>query len=249
VLLKDDSTKKAREEGDYDDLSLRRHLSELLTLAQMEGRSLIIDMKANGKRIIQVDEASRNVLELLEPFSFMQVETSAGNYQAWLALPEQTPRELCGAVTSRLFARLKTMGANRGASGGLRWPGSINEKPGRNGFRVRLERAALGRIASPEALETAGLLAPLPEAPEQPQPARQVQSNTSRVFPDYRRCLSSKGGDRSRADASFLKIALLRGFTSAEAAAELARVSDRVQQDQKRGRRDYVPRTVAFVEA
>jgi hypothetical protein len=247
VLLKDDVARVAREEGDFDDFSLERHLPALIARGEAERRSVIVDMKANGRRIIQVDEAGPEVLKLLEPVSFMQVETSAGNGQAWIALPEGLSSEVCAEVTARLFARLKPLGANRGASGGLRWPGSINYKPGRNQFRIRMLRAAFGRVASPNELEAAGLLADPPEQAQRPKQAQ--QSSTQGAFPDYRRCLMDKDGDRSRADASFLKIASLRGIPTGEAVAELARVSGRVQDEEKRGRKDYVSRTVSFVES
>ncbi len=246
VLLKDDAGRVIREVGDFDALSLERHLPALIAQGEAERRSVIVDMKANGKRIIQIDEASPEVLELLAPVSFKQIETSEGNGQAWIALPEGLSSEVCAEVTARLFARLKPLGANRGASGGLRWPGSINYKPGRNQFRIRMLRAAFGRVASPNELEAAGLLADPPEQAQRPKQAQ--QGGNPGAFPDYRRCLMDKDGDRSRADASFLKIASLRGIPTGEAVAELARVSGRVQDEEKRGRKDYVSRTVSFVE-
>ncbi len=248
VLFKDDQARVARVRGDFDDLSLARHLPELIGEAEKLERSLIIDVKGSGKRIIQVDECGPEALELLAPFSFLQIETSKGNGQSWIALPEDTADEICGDVIARLFIRLKSYGANRGASGGLRWPGSVNFKPARDRFRVRIERAALQRIVSPLVLEAAGLLPPFPAAQGPLQRPQASRNNGLQSFPDYSKCLASKDGDRSKADASFLKIAQLRGFTRDAACAELERVSERAKEERARGRKDYVTRTASFVQ-
>ncbi len=250
VLFKDDRAKRVREEGDFDSHGLVRHLPEFVARAEREQRSLIVDVKANGKRIIQVDEASAEVLELLKPVSFAQIITSEGNGQAWLALPEALSSDECERIATRLFETLKPLGANRGASGGLRWPGSINFKPERNHFRVHLEYAARGRIVTLEELEAAGLLAPLSDNSERVYKLESSKAiGGAYIFPDYQRCLETKGGDRSRADASFLKICQKRQIPMEEAQAELEQISDRAKEERARGRKDYVSRTARFVVA
>jgi hypothetical protein len=71
-----------------------------------------------------------------------------------------------------------------------------------------------------------------------------VSSHASRrVFPDYERCLASKNGNRSDADAKYLWIAIERGFTFAEAWDELNRVAWRPKlkrESYRRRTRDYV---------
>jgi hypothetical protein len=74
------------------------------------------------------------------------------------------------AVKDRLFDKLKRYGANKGASGGLRWIGTHNFKSYRKSAdgsfpRVRLLAASFGRITTPAELETLGLLAP-PRSPQ-----------------------------------------------------------------------------------
>jgi hypothetical protein len=247
VLSKDDVAGKVRDVETFDDFSLRRGLPELIAKAQIEARSLIIDVKDNGPRIIQVDEASPEVLELLAPVSFLQVETSEGNGQSWLALPEGTPAEKCAEIIKSLFIRLKPLGANRGASGGLRWPGSINQKPERNQFRVRVLNTTPGRITTPDELEQAGLLPPVPpRSPRSPQDKPKA-SRAPRTWPDYQRCLTEAKrkdngqSDRSDADKNWCILARGRGWSEDETAAKLQEVSEKA-----RKRPEYARRTASY---
>jgi hypothetical protein len=223
-------------------------LPELVERTEQGAESLII--RPRGGALIQLDDCSLELAERLEPFVFMTFETSPDNYQAWIALPEETSEAELKAVRSRLLTVLDETGANGGAYGAMRWPGSINRKPSRNGFRVRLHRVWLSAYCTVAELEAAGLLAPVAPVP-QPPPAKpkgfRLRLGGNQVFPSYDRCLAEKDGDRSKADAAFLKLCSLRGFSMVEAVAELERVSERAREERQRGRRDYANRTWNFV--
>lgn len=234
-----------------DDLSARIHLDEYLARSIRERRSLIFDLKANGRHIVQIDEANTEVLRMLAPVSFMQVRTSDEGAQSWLALPENITSRECEEVLERLFARLKPLGANRGSAGGLRWPQSLNYKPSRrrpdgNFPVVHLLAVQPGRVVTPEELAGLGLLADLPK----PRQKRETAARPAiRVLPSYEIELRRKPS-RSEADMSFLAICRDRGFTRADAVAALEGLPDsKAYEQREKGVRGYINRTAAKVFA
>jgi hypothetical protein len=244
AVLKDDRTGDVAEVT-HDASSLRKHLGDYLARNAAGRESLII--RPRGAPLIQVDDLDAATLARLQPFAFLTIETSPGSYQAWIALHSGDAPALAD-VRSRLLAGLAGTG-NGGSYGALRFPGSLNCKPNRlradgTAPRVRLMAASARRVTAKE-LEAAHLLAP-PPSPA-PKPSRPRASHARRPLPSYAECLSRKNGDRSRADASFLKIAELRGWPLDEACDELERVSGRAQEEKARGRKDYVRRTARFV--
>lgn len=245
VTLRDELSGGAANFETFDALSLKGQLPALVKRTEQRAESLII--RPRGGALIQLDDCSPELAERLEPVVFMTFETSPDNYQAWLALPEETSEAELKAVRSRLLATLKGTGANGGAFGAMRWPGSINRKPSRNGFRVRLHRLWPEAYCTVAELEAAGLLAPLAPEPQPEKPKGFRLRLGGRAFPSYDRCLAEKDGDRSSADASFLRLCYMRGFSMAEAIAELERVSERAQEERRRGRRNYANRTWDFV--
>jgi hypothetical protein len=247
VTLRDELSGKASAYESFDSLRLQEQLPALVERTEQGAESLII--RPRGGAFIQLDDCSPELAERLEPVVFMTFETSPNNYQAWIALSEETSETELKAVRSRLLAKLDGTGANGGSFGAMRWPGSVNRKPSRNGFRVRLHRLWPEAYCTVAELEAAGLLAPLAPEP-QPLPAKPKGFRLrvgGRAFPSYDRCLAKKDGDRSKADAAFLKLCSLRGFSMVEAVAELERVSERAKEERQRGRRDYANRTWNFV--
>jgi hypothetical protein len=214
-------------------------------LARNEAAPESFIMRPRGARLIQIDDADARTLERLKPFAFLTVETSHENFQAWLALSPQTTEPELKQIRARLLEHLQPSGANGGAYGAVRWSGSINHKPERNGFRVRINSSQMENLIDAAQLEAAALLAePKPE--RAPVIVPTVNKSNKIIFPNYERCLSDKSGDRSRADASFMRICSMRGISETEATDELKRVSERAANEEKRGRTDYIRRTADF---
>lgn len=191
-----------------------------------------------GVGLVQADDLSAAMLARVAPFAFVAVETSAGNYQAWLKIDgDEATRE----TTRRRL--LLALGADVGANGAMRWPGSLNRKLGRGAWRVRMTATQAGRITSAAELESAGLLAELP-AP-MPAPAAMAGGvargrGFAGKWPDYGIELSKWPDDRSRADFSWATIAAKRGFGEAETISQLMSESEKAQQSGQR----YAERTV-----
>jgi hypothetical protein len=117
-----------------------------------------------GDHLIQVDDVTGDSLQRIRPYAFLVTETSPDNHQAYFALPRNTSKLERDRIRSRLLSMLP--GADRNASGAMRWPGSINHKPGRDGFNVRLVEGNPGRYVTLAELETAGLVSPEPAKPK-----------------------------------------------------------------------------------
>ncbi len=207
----------------------RSGLPALLRRNAERGESLIVRPVASN--LIQVDDCNRAMLGRLLPFSFLTFETSPENYQAWLALPADIPKPERDRVRARLLRAVD--GADKGASGAMRWPGSINHKPGRDGFRVRLVSTSRGRVSTVKELEAAGLLAP--ELPEPQAPAQRPRTSGPRSWPDYERCVREaprKGAgspDRSVADKNWALLAVGRGWSASEVESKLLELSDKAR--------------------
>jgi hypothetical protein len=236
VTLRDEEKQRAAE---FEQITnLKKHLPGYLARSSVCSESLIV--RPEGAPFVQLDDLSAEARARVESFSFLSVETSAGNFQAWVALSSEAARE---ATRRRLVAGA---GADRGASGAMRWPGSINQKPGREGFKVRLVHMTPGRIATVAELEAAGLLAPV-SPPPQPKEPRPPATRAPQTWPDYQRCLNEarrKGNgepDRSEADKNWCILAGGRGWSESEIEAKLCEVSDKAKR-----RPDYARRTAAY---
>lgn len=218
---------------------LDTNLEKAIEWCETKYRSYIV--RPRGAALIQVDDCTAETLVELSPFCFFAEETSKGNYQAWFALPDGTTNEELKEVRDRLLKKLES--GNGGSHGSTRWVGSINFKPNRNRFRVRLLLAENGRFTSAEELDEAGLLAE-PEKPIE----KQIEHNTEGKgfkgkFPDYDRCVRDSDNDRSDADASYLAICKARGFSRDESIEQLEEVSERAQERHS----TYIQRTADFV--
>lgn len=240
VTMLDEETKK---EALFETVSnLKGNLHKYSERNEQWQESFIV--RPEGAPLIQLDDLSAEARSQVEPFSFLSVETSPGNFQAWVALPEGDERDV---LRKRL---IDGTGADRGASGALRWPGSINRKEGREGFRVRTVHTTPARLTTRAELEAAGLLAPVPPQPA-PQATRPKATRAPRSWPDYEQCLkdaplSTSGArkglpSRSDADNDFCWKALDRGWSASEVTAKLREVSDKA----KKRKPEYAQKTVA----
>jgi hypothetical protein len=224
-----------------------------LDRSERERKSLVVDLKPNGRHIIQVDEANAEVMQMLSPVSFMTIETSHDNGQVWLALPDSLSNDEIEDVKERLFIVLKDKGANKGASGGLRWVGTHNFKPERRAAdgsfpRVRLLAFSAGRITNAAELESLGLLAePQPKPLFKPKGDSARQSNKAKREPSYEHAIQvvrrkTNGDiDRSAVDFHYAVICLSWGFSESETIGLLNTHSEKV----KERRDNYAEKVVA----
>jgi hypothetical protein len=199
--------------------------------------------------LIQLDDCPPEVVAVLAPLAFLIHATSPGNAQAWLALAEDLTRDDYEELRYRLLnGPLKVTGANGGAYGSTRWPGSLNRKPKRRyadgeSPRVQLLRINAGRRVTSAELGAAGLL-----APPRPKPSEsEVRKMRARLadpndWPDMDHYLSACDGDRSRAESKWCVRALSMGHSTADVEAELERIGRKAS---VRRRDNYIRETVA----
>ena len=169
----------------------------------------------------------------LAPAVFLGLETSPGNYQAWVALAPLGDKD---------FARRlrKGTGADATASGATRVAGSLNfkDKYAPDFPRVAIHAVHLGRMTTAETLDQLGLVAAPEPVTEPPRvsPARARPGPRSRRWPSYARCLDGAplnseetGPDTSRADFVWCMTALTWGWGKDEIAARLMEESSKAQ--------------------
>ena len=191
-----------------------------------------------GVTFIQLDDLKAADLPRLAPAVFLTLETSPGNFQAWVAIPDAEDKD---------FARRlrKGTGADPTASGATRVAGSLNFKdkyaPGFSARRhppgesrphdqaAELER--LGLVAAPEAGAAAA---------RHPCPARDNRRG-GRKWPSYARCVDGAplnseetGPDISRADFVFCMTAITWGWSVDETAERLMEESAKAQANGER---------------
>ena len=175
----------------------------------------------------------RTALPAFAPAVFLALETSPGNFQAWVAMPEREDKDFARRVR-------KGTGADPTASGATRVAGSLNfkDKYAPNFPRVAIRQANLGPCDEAAELERLGLVA-APEIvePQRMTPARSRPSGSNRKWPSYARCLDGAplnseetGPDTSRADFVWCMTAITWGWT----ADETARTADGGKQPRPR---------------
>jgi hypothetical protein len=222
---------------------LRAKLAEKMDYCAARQWSFIVDPRPSlGARLIQVDECGEEAFKLLSDFAAYGINTSDGNGQAEIVLPEGYTNEQCDEIEDRLFTVLKPLGCNKGSSGASRWPGSFNFKSKRRRTDGSFPMVTLrifnpSRITTREELEGAGLQPEL----KKPEPEQQQPRKLSRLpyaWPDYDYNLAA--ADRSGADWKFTCAAKKMGWLSHHIKDRLMLLSDKAQQ---RGSR-YVDRTV-----
>ena len=215
---------------------LHRTVPAMLDIAPAHQRNVIVRPHGPGVTFIQLDDLNADQLPPLAPAAFLTLETSPGNYQAWLALPGTEDKD---------FARRlrKGTGADTTASGATRVAGSLNFKAkyAPNFPRVAIHAAHPGRQANVDQLEELGLVAE-PEAVAQPlriAPAR-VSSGGNRRWPSYARCVDGAplnsegtGPDVSRADFVFCMTAITWGWSVQEVAERLTEESAKARANGK----------------
>jgi hypothetical protein len=210
-----------------------RTIPALLQTASTDRLNLTVHPYGRGVRFIQLDDISGDRLLRCAPAMFLLVETSPGNYQAWLALPGEHDREFARRVR-------RAAATDRTASGAVKIAGSLNLKDeyGPDFPRVMIREAYPGRLTSVAELDQLGLVAP-PEIFASVSPARPVFRGTDK-WPSYHLCLSGAprnsagtGPDRSRADYWFCFLAIDWGHSESETADRLMQESPKAREKGK----------------
>ena len=214
--------------------SLRHFLPQLLMSAGKRELNLIVRPVSRRAVFIQLDDLTGEGMERLKPAAFLGLETSPGNYQAWVALPT-------GGSDKDFARRLrKGAGADDTASGATRVAGSLNfkDKYAPDFPRVQVAHSAPGLMASASQLESMGLVA----APEQPIPhfpmPKAFRSRTGK-WPSYRMCLERAPESHSRpgkprdsmADFTWCLTAISWGHGIEETAARLMEESGKAREN------------------
>lgn len=194
----------------------------LLSSSELRMNVIVRPIAPRSLTLIQLDDLTSSHVDRVRSLSFLVLETSPGNFQAWLAA--SPPIDL---DTVRMIK--KAAGGDPNASGATRLAGSYNfkRKYVPNYPRVRLWSVAPKRIVTIGELEQAELIAA--------EERRIVRTNSAPrlrvgqrmlVWPSYARCLADapaaknhEGKDRSAADFEFCLISLDRGW-SIEATTE-----------------------------
>jgi len=201
---------------------LRRRMAEELADTTRHQVNFIVRPRPGPRaEMIQLDDLAADQVVPIERQAFMVLETSPGNFQAWVAVKD-APADFGRRLR-------KGTGADPSASGATRIAGSRNFKAKyAPAFPlVTLTHTAPGRITTPAELETAGLVAPI-EAPKQPPPRVSRPSAERRRWPSYARCIQNAPpvhqGDRpdvSRADFVWCMTAIDWGWSIEATAARL----------------------------
>jgi hypothetical protein len=208
-----------------------------------------------GTQYLQIDDCTPEVMERLAPFAFLQFWTSPECGQTILAFADKLTLEQFEEVRYRiLHGPIEKSGANGGAHGSMRWPGSQNKKPKRRyadgeSPRIQLARMAMGRKVALSELEAAGLLA-APKPKPTVEEVRVIRGRFPKAgdFPDMNYYLAQTGGDRSRAEMKWCVRALGMGHTRATVEAELAQIGAKAKVRHNDGyARDTVDKAAAHV--
>src|SRR5579863_653907 len=217
--------------------TLRVLLPVMLTNATKNERNLIVRPISARAVFIQLDDLSRAGLDRVKPAAFLGLETSPGNYQAWVAIP-------AGQADKDFARRLRRgAGADDTASGATRVAGSRNfkDKYAPNFPTVQIAFSTPGLMASTGQLESMGLVA----EPKKPAPPIFRLSRTDRIrsnkWPSYQRCVNDAplnhdktGPDISRADFTWCMTAISWGHTIEATATQLMEESTKARENGER---------------
>jgi len=223
--------------GDELARAIGRSLEAAIALKQ----NYIIRPRSTGPALIQLDDLDSAKAARVAPYAFMTLETSPGNFQAWLAVKDApTDKEAARDLARRIR---KGAGADPTASGATRISGSLNFKTkyAPEFPLVELRQVNAGRVTTPAALELAGIVA----AQEEPRAPRQVVNRVSpggrpsrKKWPSYKFCIDhapmTHGEDRpdiSRADFTWCRTAIEWGWSREATASRLMELSSKAKEN------------------
>jgi hypothetical protein len=206
-----------------------RSIPYLVASAEVRQNNVIVRPRVAGPICIQLDDLDREKTANIARATFLTLETSPGNYQAWVAITE--------ALTGTTARLQKGIGADLNASGATRVAGSRNYKPKyAPAFPiVRITHAQPGRLVSVPELAALGVLAP------ETAPVETVRPDTARPparsWPSYERCLDgapvgpSGRPQRTSVDFTWCMIAASWGHGVEATAARLLKVSSKAHEN------------------
>jgi hypothetical protein len=201
----------------------------LLASSEQQLNVIVRPMPLPDLSLIQLDDLTSSQVDRVRAMSFLVLETSPGNFQAWLAVED------ADADTARRVK--KAAGADPNASGATRLAGSYNfkSKYAPDHPRLRLQSIAPQRRVTVAELERAGLIGPDQDVPCGPRQAPRLQRKRFQ-WPSYARCLGEApraknhdGKDRSAADFKFCLISIDRGWSIEDTATQLMRESEKAE--------------------
>src|SRR6185295_3260516 len=203
----------------------------LFTVCEKRLNVIVRPIAAHRLSLIQLDDLSASKLDRVRGFSFLVLETSPENFQAWVAVTD---------ASSETIRRVKkAAGADLNASGATRLAGSYNfkSKYAPNYPRVRLHSIAPLHAVTVGELDRAGLIAPEEHTPRAPRDAPTYRRrHRLLVWPSYARCLADapsarnhEGKDRSAADFNFCLISIDRGWSVESTAIQLMVESEKAR--------------------
>jgi RepB DNA-primase from phage plasmid len=149
---------------------LAHTLPGMIDAATATQRNVIVRPHSRSVSFIQLDDLTADRLPRIAPAVFLALETSPGNFQAWLAMRGDEDKDFARRVR-------KGTGADATASGATRVAGSLNfkDKYAPNFPRVAVHFAHHGRMTTAAELEQLGLVAPPEELlPLHVTPARAI---------------------------------------------------------------------------
>lgn len=208
----------------------RESIPFLVDRAAHRHNNLIVRPHSDDVTLIQLDDLPVATLERVRPVAFLILNTSPGNFQAWLAVR--------GAGDDADLRRRvkKATGADQSASGATRVAGTMNfkRKYEPNFPTVAIENSQPGKTVSPAELEALELIAP----PEPPRQATVFRNSKGDKWPSYEKCLEAAplnhggdGPDVSRADFTFALIASDWGNPAEQVAARLMEYSTKAREN------------------
>jgi DNA primase RepB-like protein len=232
LTLTDDTGRKVAFRRNRSVESLRSELPCLLfTSCEKRLNVIVRPIAARTLSFIQLDDLSASQLDRVRAFSFLVLETSPENFQAWVAVTDASPETIRRVK--------KAAGADLNASGATRLAGSYNfkSKYAPNYPRVRLHSIAPLHAVTVGELDRAGLIAPEKHTPCAPRHApTDRRRHGLLVWPSYARCLADapgaknhEGKDRSAADFNFCLISIDRGWSIEATANQLMHESEKAK--------------------
>jgi hypothetical protein len=232
LTFTDDAGRKVAFKRNRSVESLRRELPRLLfTSCEKRLNVIVRPIAARTPSLIQLDDLTASQVDQVRAFSFLVLETSPENSQAWVAVTDTTPETIRRVK--------KAAGADLNASGATRLAGSYNFKAkyAPDYPRVRIHSIAPLHAVSVSELDRAGLVAREEHAPCAPRHApTHRRRHRLLVWPSYARCLADapsarnhEGKDRSAADFNFCLIAIDRGWSVEATANQLMAESEKAK--------------------
>jgi len=219
---------------------LRRTITKALHAATETKTNYIIRPIFTTPQLVQLDDLDAMKAERVAAYAFMVLQTSPGNFQAWLAVSDGPNDKTAKEDLARRLR--KGAGVDKYASGATRISGSVNfKRKYAPGFPlVTLSQVNAGHTVTTAELDAAGMVAPKDE-PRQPRPA--VHQNlsagrpTRKKWPSYQMCLdgaplnqNKTGPDTSLADFTWCRTAIEWGWSVEATASRLHELSAKAKE-------------------